>query len=49
MRTKKTVNRLAALLPLLPLLVVLAASSAAAAPFRLIYGNDVLGELDGCG
>jgi len=36
----------AALLLLLPLLILLAASGAKAATFRLIYGNDNLGELD---
>lgn len=49
MRTKKTLNRPATLLLLLPLLVLLALSDAGAASFRLIYGNDILGELDGCG
>jgi len=34
---------------LLPLLALLAAVNAEAASFRLIYGNDNLGELDGCG
>jgi len=37
------------LLLLLPLLVLLTASGVKAASFRLIYGNDNLGELDGCG
>ncbi|MDR2548887.1 MAG: hypothetical protein LBD10_01580 [Desulfobulbus sp.] len=49
MRTKKTPTRPAALLLLLPLLALLAATGAEAATFRLIYGNDNLGELDGCG
>jgi len=48
MRIKKIPTRAAALL-LLPLLVLLAAPGAHAANFRLIYGNDNLGELDGCG
>ena len=49
MRTKKRLTRPAALLLLLPLLALLAAPCASAATFRLIYGNDNLGELDGCG
>jgi hypothetical protein len=34
---------------ILPILVLLAGSAAEAAGFRLIYANDNLGELDGCG
>jgi hypothetical protein len=37
------------LLLLLPLLALLAAPNTWAASFRLIYGNDILGELDSCG
>ena len=34
---------------ILPILVLLAGATANAAGFRLIYANDNLGELDGCG
>jgi len=34
---------------MLPILVLLAGTTANAAAFRLIYANDNLGELDGCG
>jgi len=37
------------LLLLLPLLALFAGSGVEAAGFRLIYSNDNLGELDGCG
>ena len=40
-------NRLFHLLALLALCLV--ATPATAAPLRLIYGNDNMGELDGCG
>lgn len=44
-------NKLPLLLTLLllPLLASLGARPATAAALRLIYGNDNLGELDGCG
>jgi len=42
-------NKLNALFLLLPLLVLFARAEVEAAGFRLIYNNDNLGELDGCG
>jgi hypothetical protein len=41
--------RLHPFLLILPILLLLAAATANAAGFRLIYANDNLGELDGCG
>ncbi|WP_157470135.1 hypothetical protein [Desulfobulbus elongatus] len=49
MRTKKTLHDLAAQFVLPALLILFTASGSQAASFRLIYGNDNLGELDGCG
>ena len=41
--------RMLSFLLMLPILVLLAGATANAAGFRLIYANDNLGELDGCG
>jgi hypothetical protein len=51
MNTKHGPNKkkLLAFLLLVPILALLAGGSANAAGFRLIYANDNLGELDGCG
>ncbi|MCL1981130.1 MAG: hypothetical protein FWG62_08675 [Proteobacteria bacterium] len=49
MRTPKIPTRPAALLLLLPLLALLTAANVNGATFRLIYSNDNLGELEGCG
>jgi len=48
MNNKPRMNRLILLLTL-TLLAVLTARPATAATLRLLYGNDNLGELDGCG
>ena len=48
MNNRPRKNRLILLLTLL-LLASLAARPATAAALRLLYGNDNLGELDGCG
>jgi len=49
MHTKRTRNKPTPLLLVLLLLALLAGTGAEAAGFRLIYANDNLGELDGCG
>ncbi len=51
MEKKQRPSRLKQLpfLLMLPILVLLAGATANAAGFRLIYANDNLGELDGCG
>lgn len=49
MHTKPTRNKPTPLLLVLLLLALLAGTGAEAAGFRLIYANDNLGELDGCG
>lgn len=50
MHTKRTRNKSTSLLLLALLsLALLAGTGAEAAGFRLIYANDNLGELDGCG
>jgi hypothetical protein len=51
MDKKKPPNkpRILSVLLMLPILVLLAGATADAAAFRLIYANDNLGELDGCG
>jgi len=49
MHTKRTRNKPTPLLLVLLLLALLASTGAEAAGFRLIYANDNLGELDGCG
>ena len=41
--------RLQPFLLILPILLLLAGATANAAGFRIIYTNDNLGELDGCG
>jgi hypothetical protein len=41
--------RLLSLLLILPILVLLAGGRGEATGLRLIYANDNLGELDGCG
>ncbi len=42
-------SRLLPFLLMLPILALLAGATANAAGFRIIYTNDNLGELDGCG
>ncbi|WP_319587975.1 hypothetical protein [uncultured Desulfobulbus sp.] len=51
MDKKKPPNkpRILSFLLILPILALLVGSTANAAGFRLIYANDNLGELDGCG
>lgn len=51
MNTKHVPNRtkFLAFLLIVPILALFAGGSADAAGFRLIYANDNLGELDGCG
>lgn len=49
MNNRRKNRLLLLLLLLLPLLTSLGARPATAAALRLIYGNDNLGELDGCG
>lgn len=51
MNTKHVPNRatLLSFFLIVPILALFAGGSANAAGFRLIYANDNLGELDGCG
>jgi hypothetical protein len=51
MNTKHPANkgRILATLFIVPILVLFAGSRVHSAEFRLIYANDNLGELDGCG
>lgn len=49
MNNKHEKNNLISLLPLLLLLSVFTWNTAEATGLRIIYANDILGELDSCG
>jgi hypothetical protein len=49
MNSRHEKNRLHLTLPLLLLLTLLCSTMAQATGLRIIYANDILGELDSCG